>query len=200
MCVSVWRIWYLRNSFLFDSKVPDIKSTLGWCELFLSNYNSHGRITASPEHLADFWTPPNRGSFKLNCTSITNFRNRKTGIGLVIIDHIGFIVSSCSLFLDEGLDHITANSVAILRGLIFGKNCCLLPLYVESDATTVVSMINSENHLHSKCGNIVKDIIGLMKDLNIPTINLGSKGSYKPVSDQAKQALLRRKTFTWTSA
>ncbi|KAK3210998.1 hypothetical protein Dsin_015704 [Dipteronia sinensis] len=104
-------------------------------------------------------------------------------------------MSCCSIFLDAGLDHTTANSVAILRGLNFMKSRVFLPLYVESEASSVVSLMNSGNHLYSSCGNIVKDIIGPMNDLSIPTINHCKKGSFKLASDLAKQALLRKKNF-----
>ncbi|KAK3225336.1 hypothetical protein Dsin_005198 [Dipteronia sinensis] len=198
LCVYVWRIWYLRNSFLFDYKVTDIKSTIGLCKNCLSNYyNSYGKATASPEHLPGIWSPPNLGSFKLNCTAVTDSRNRKD---LVISDHVGLIMSCYSLFLNVGLDHITANYVAILRGLNFGKSRGFHPFYVESEATSIVSLINSGNHLYSSCGNIVKDIIGLMNDLSIPTMNHGKKGSFKPASDLAKQMLLWKRNFACASS
>ncbi|KAK3224596.1 hypothetical protein Dsin_004458 [Dipteronia sinensis] len=137
LCVIVWRTWYLRNSFLFNSKVSDIKSTLGWCKAFLSNYSScNGKDTAIPNHLPTILSPRLLGSFKINCSVVSDSRNMKSGIGIVIKNHDGLIMSYCSLFLDAGSAYLNANSVAILRGLHFGKTCGFL-LCVESDATKV---------------------------------------------------------------
>ncbi|KAK2636045.1 hypothetical protein Ddye_030837 [Dipteronia dyeriana] len=86
------------------------------------------------------------------------------------------VMSSCSLFLDNQMEFLAANSIAILNGFKFGKWCGLHPFSVESDATSVVSMINKWSHLYSSCGNIITGIISLMKDLGIPLIYLGKKG------------------------
>ncbi|KAK3194012.1 hypothetical protein Dsin_025322 [Dipteronia sinensis] len=118
--------------------------------------------------------------------AITDLRNRRTGFGIVIRNHDGFDLFSCSLFLDIGLDFLSVNLVSILRGLKLGKRCGLLPFCVESDAVNVVRMINGGCHLNSSCGNIICDIISLMKDLSIPSISLGKRRSNRAASNLAK--------------
>ncbi|KAK3206118.1 hypothetical protein Dsin_020164 [Dipteronia sinensis] len=201
LCAIVWRTWYSRNFFLFDSKRLDIQSILSWCKNFLSNYNnSNAKISTcsgSPDPVHSFWPPPNSGSFKINCMAITDSGNRSTGFGIVIRNHDGLVLSSCSLFLDTGLELLQGNLVAILKELNFGKRCGIFPFCVESNVVTVVRMINNGSHLNSSYGNIISDIPSLMKDLGIPFISLGKRGSNTAASDLAKQALLRRNDLAW---
>ncbi|KAK3219546.1 hypothetical protein Dsin_013516 [Dipteronia sinensis] len=201
LCVIVWRTWYSKNSFLFDSKRLDIQCILSWCKNFLSNYSiSNAKISTcsgSPDLVHSFWSPPNSGSFKINCMAITDSGNRSTGFGIVIRNHDGLVLSSYILFSDTGLEFLQGNLVAILRGLNFGKRCGFLPFYVESDAVTVVRMINNGSHLNSSCGNIICDITSLMKVLCILFISLGKRGSNTVASDLAKQALRRRNDLAW---
>ncbi|KAK3217998.1 hypothetical protein Dsin_011968 [Dipteronia sinensis] len=131
-------------------------------------------------HVRREWTDSHLGS----PGTFTNFmdftygnsrRNMKSGIGIVIKNHDGLIMSYCNLFLDAGLAYLNANSDANIRGLNFGKTCGFLLLCVESDATKVVSMVNSGNHWYSSYGNIISDIISLMGDLGISSIIPGKK-------------------------
>ena len=95
------------------------------------------------------------------------------------------------------MDFMSANAVAILKGIQFGKVCGLLPFFVESDATNVVNLINIGIPMNSSCGNIVSDILNIMEELGLPSISSGKKGSNKAAYALANQALLRRKDLIW---
>ncbi|KAK2656966.1 hypothetical protein Ddye_010018 [Dipteronia dyeriana] len=181
--MALQRTWYSRNSSLFKSKGFNVKSTLDWCKTFLRTYSCSNIKTSSCYGtlgiLPAIWAPLVLGSFKINCLAISDFGNRRTGSGIVIRNHDGLVMSSCSLFLDNWLEFLAANSIVILKGLKFCKWCGLHTFCVEYDVANVVSMINNGSHLNSICGNIICDIISLMKDLGIPSISLGKKGLNK---------------------
>ncbi|TXG66335.1 hypothetical protein EZV62_007610 [Acer yangbiense] len=143
------------------------------------------------------WLPPAPNLFKINCRVVTDFVNRRTGLGIIIRNHGGIVLASCSLFQESGMDFMSANSVAILKGFQFGKHCGLLPFCVESDAANVVSLINLGGHSNSACGNIVSDILEIMKELGFSFILAGKKGSNKPAIALARQALLRKSDLIW---
>ena len=131
------------------------------------------------------------GSFKINCRAVSDLVNRRTGLGILIRNHGGQVLYSCSLFLDVGLDFVSANVVAILKGFQLGKHCGLFPFCVESDASTVVSQFYQRNHSSSGCGIIVSDILSIMNDLGLSVVSVGRKGSNKAAFALAHQALSR---------
>ncbi|KAK2638913.1 hypothetical protein Ddye_026708 [Dipteronia dyeriana] len=138
-----------------------------------------------------------QGSFEINCVAISYFGKGRTGFGIVIRIHDGFVMSSCSLFLDNWLEFLSATSITILKRLKFGKWCGLHPFSVESDAASVVSMINNGSHLNCSCGNIIIDTNSLMKDLDILSISLEKKGLCKAASVLSNQALFWMNDQTW---
>ncbi|KAK4859581.1 hypothetical protein QYF36_007930 [Acer negundo] len=118
-------------------------------------------------------------------------------MGILIRDHGGTVLSSCSLFLDTGLDFVSSIAFAILKGVQFGKCCGLLPLCVESDSSMVVKLINLRNHSSSGCGNIVSDILTNMSDMGLSSISAGKKGSKKAAFALAYKALSRGNDLFW---
>ncbi|TXG63928.1 hypothetical protein EZV62_010922 [Acer yangbiense] len=171
LCIIVWRSWG-RNDAISSSPVDNVP-------------------------LPTFWSPHPLDSFKINCSAISDIRNRRTGFGIVFRNHEGSVLFSTSLFLDSALHFAPANLLAILRGLKFGNMCGLLPLSVESDVAIAVNMINNDSHLTSSSGNIIRDIIRLMNVNGISSILLGNKGSNRVASDLAKRALQCRKDHAW---
>ncbi|TXG58333.1 hypothetical protein EZV62_016162 [Acer yangbiense] len=158
LCTIVWRTWFIRNSLLFHSKRPDFLCSIGWCKSFLFDFNSRNDKNTLPScssvPMGFTWSPPILDRFKVKCRAVTNLVSRRTGLGIIIRNRGGIVLSSCSLFLDSGMDFLSANAVAILKGVQFGKYCGLLPFCVESDASNVVNLINLRNHANSRCGNI----------------------------------------------
>ncbi|KAI9156110.1 hypothetical protein LWI28_000712 [Acer negundo] len=108
----------------------DLKFTVVWCKDFWSSFNkSNVLIPSSPSSpvllpsswspvpLPSSWSPPNFGLLKINCRAISDMRNRKIWFGIVIRNHIGIPLLTCSLFLNSGIEFLTANSIAIFKGL-----------------------------------------------------------------------------------
>ncbi|KAK2646527.1 hypothetical protein Ddye_021722 [Dipteronia dyeriana] len=81
------------------------------------------------------------------------------GIGIIIRDHLGGVLASCSLPVVAVVSPDVTEATAILRGFIFTKESGLLPCVMESDAQVVVNMINSKNAPLSDIGIIIRDII-----------------------------------------
>ncbi|KAK3206117.1 hypothetical protein Dsin_020163 [Dipteronia sinensis] len=80
------------------------------------------------------------------------------------IDHKGTVLASCYKYL-------IANSMAILKGLQFGKACCReSPVCVESDDTAIMKLINDTSHLNSDCGVILSDIASISNHLSISSV------------------------------
>ncbi|KAK3228810.1 hypothetical protein Dsin_000691 [Dipteronia sinensis] len=104
------------------------------------------------------WTPPDQGSYKINCKAIIGSRGGGIALGIVIRNASGPVMASCSLRLAAGVDIWAANSLAVLKSFQFGNDCVLIPFVIESDAKRVVDWINNSSHLNSIYGTILGEI------------------------------------------
>ncbi|TXG66754.1 hypothetical protein EZV62_008029 [Acer yangbiense] len=193
--------WYNRNSFLFNGNKVDTKFTFGWSEKILSSFSRNStKLPAAidfPARSPPIWSPPNIGSFKINCIAIPDVRSRKTGIGVTIRNHNGCSVFSCCLLLNAGLHYLTTSSVAILKGLMVGNSLGLLPCSIESDIGFIVNLINSRSHSNFGGGNIICDIINILERVGISSVSLGKKGANKEVSKLARLTLSSGLDHAW---
>ncbi|TXG72698.1 hypothetical protein EZV62_001277 [Acer yangbiense] len=155
------------------------------------------RLLLSSVPMVSNWSPPIQNPFKINCRAVTNFANRSTGLGIIIRNHSGDILSSCSFFQDSGMDFMSANAVAILKGYQLGKDCGLSFFCVESDTVNVVNLVNFGNHANSGCGNIVSDILDIMLEMGHSSVLAGKKGTNKLTVTLARQALSRKSNLVW---
>ncbi|TXG61249.1 hypothetical protein EZV62_012612 [Acer yangbiense] len=184
----------IRKDSIFNQPLVGAQNFL---DDFRSKNDNSTFLPRPPDLLADIWSPSNLNSFKINCMAIIDFVNRRSGIGIVTRNHDGIVLSSCSLFQDSGMDFVSANAVAILKGIQFGKNYGLLPFCVESDATNVVKLINLGIPVNSRYGNIVSDIHNIMIEQSLSFISSGKKGSNKTAYALARHALLHKKDLIW---
>ena len=63
--------------------------------------------------------------FKINCDAAVNEFEGCIGLGIVIRDHTGFIMASCSLKMARCFDAKMVEIMAIYRGLVFNRDCGL---------------------------------------------------------------------------
>ncbi|KAI9161460.1 hypothetical protein LWI28_017684 [Acer negundo] len=196
LCTIVWRNWFIRNSLLFNTKPPEFQSTIEWCKKILVDFRrrngSSPGLVSSVDSLEVSWSPPLLASFKVNCRASTDFVSKTSGIGIVIRNHIGCVLSSNSLFQDSGSDFMSANAIAILKAIQFVKNCGLVRFYVESDATNVVNLINLDSPVNCCWGNIVGDIHVIMSEQGLSSITF-DKAAYM----LDRQALRSKKDIIW---
>ncbi|KAK3205554.1 hypothetical protein Dsin_019600 [Dipteronia sinensis] len=89
------------------------------------------------------WKPPSDGFYKVNINASLDVANHGIGIGLVIRDHQGFVMASSSQRLEVCFSPQIAEAMAIKRGIQFAFDTGLVLVVVESDALSVVKMVNA---------------------------------------------------------
>ncbi|KAK3204684.1 hypothetical protein Dsin_018730, partial [Dipteronia sinensis] len=202
LCIIIWRVLFMRNSYVHNGKSQDLSKVFVWSKNFHSNYKFTASPTScnlvSPTQCATSWRPPDPNVFKINSMAITDVKACKIGIGIVIRDHTCSVLASRCQYLNASYNRVTANAMAILKGLHFGIACCgESPVCVESEATTVVKWINDASHLASDCGVILTDIATILNRLGISSVLPGSSRTNKVALGLAKKALTQKKDFTW---
>ncbi|KAL5774840.1 hypothetical protein ACOSP7_012397 [Xanthoceras sorbifolium] len=83
------------------------------------------------------------------------------GLGVVIRDSKGLVMLSSSRNLDACYSPNIAEAKAILFGMQLAIDSGLLPAVVESDSSSVISLINAKNSIFTDIGSILADIFDL---------------------------------------
>ncbi|KAK3230181.1 hypothetical protein Dsin_002062 [Dipteronia sinensis] len=136
--VTIWKVWCMRNFFLYERKRHDVLEAISWGKDFLGQFQRRDSTTTDkivrPSLNVAHWKPPDQGSYKINCKVIIDDRGGWIEIGIFIRNALGLVMASCSLRFAAGVDVWAANSLAILKSFQFGSECGLFPFDIESEA------------------------------------------------------------------
>ncbi|KAK3228428.1 hypothetical protein Dsin_000309 [Dipteronia sinensis] len=141
-----------------------------WVRSFLSDYKEcASKLISTPREripVDNIWRPQDIGLYKVNCDAAVNVSTCTIGIGIVIRDSTGFVLVACSQKkIVASYFAQLAETVAILKGFQFAKDCGLTPFFLESDAVVVVKWINEGSHFNLACGVILSDISKLSLEM-----------------------------------
>ncbi|KAK0594791.1 hypothetical protein LWI29_000556 [Acer saccharum] len=136
-CVSIWRVWFLRNDAVHNAKVAPVGDVVPWAMAFRDEFqNANGGASSSsgPRSLvANSWRPQDRGHFKANSNAALDLIHGKVGVGINIRNHLGEVLASCAQPILAALPPALAKATTILRGFIFASESGILPCTIESD-------------------------------------------------------------------
>ncbi|KAK2648953.1 hypothetical protein Ddye_016442 [Dipteronia dyeriana] len=106
------------------------------------------------------WQPPNENLYKLKLDVAINERNRRVGVGwLVVCNHLGWLMASSAQRVNAWYYSQVVEAVTVLRVVKFAMDSRLLPIVLESNALGVINMINTGSHCLANIGLIVGDNI-----------------------------------------
>ncbi|KAL5776794.1 hypothetical protein ACOSP7_009720 [Xanthoceras sorbifolium] len=105
------------------------------------------------------WQAPSPNWFKINLDAALDFKHKRVGFGIVIRDCHGQVVAALAQRYPLLVSVEVAEAMAIFRGLQFATEMGIGPLVMESDASTLISLIKVENPPLSDVGLVISDII-----------------------------------------
>ncbi|KAK3210746.1 hypothetical protein Dsin_015452 [Dipteronia sinensis] len=192
-CVISWRIWFLRNSYVHNDSKISCFDVIWWSRNFVAECQSLVSVKEPnlmvANGIAACWRPPMVGSYKINCSAVTKVGNRRVGIGILIRNDSGLVMTSCSQVIEASFDGQVAGIMAVYRGILFNKDCRLEPCVMESDKVGAVGLILKTNPLDSKCGAILVEIANMMALCNGMTITAIPNLANRVAQGLATQAL-----------
>ncbi|KAK3204477.1 hypothetical protein Dsin_018523 [Dipteronia sinensis] len=113
------------------------------------------------------WRPPKLGFFKANSGIALDLLKGNVGVGIIIGDHVGGVLASCSQPIDAALCPAVAETTAILRGFIFAREAGLLP-YANMAAHGLVkfglSLVDALFRMEETPGCVTPVILGECPD------------------------------------
>jgi len=105
------------------------------------------------------WTPPFSGFYKLNVDAAGPLEEGKWDIGVVVRHNEGVVVAASCWQIFSLLDSEVAEALAMRKGLEFAKDMCFINLIAESDASNVISALNTHQQSSTYVGSTIKDCI-----------------------------------------
>ncbi|KAK3189096.1 hypothetical protein Dsin_028657 [Dipteronia sinensis] len=159
----------MRNSLVHKSSKPDYSDEVWWSRNFAAEYQATSLVKdkglmGSYKRLSR-WQAPTNGFYKVNCCAISDIGSYRVGIGIVIRDGSGQVMASCCQFLEAAFDSHVAAIMAIFRGMLFSKDCGLIPGVLESDNTVAMERVLDNNFLNASFCTILYEIADLRSQL-----------------------------------
>ncbi|XP_042962749.1 uncharacterized protein LOC122297028 [Carya illinoinensis] len=155
-----WGLWYRRNKFIYDNSFLQFSSVVSTALSMQSDFKKAQLLESSSRDTPRvlIWKPPPQGSLKMNVDGATFGEIDKAGIGLVLRDHEGNVLMTCSK-----IEHAVANSefieaTAVLRGLQFGLQWGINKLVMESDCLFLINVLNSSSECLSDFAYVIDEI------------------------------------------
>ncbi|KAK2638580.1 hypothetical protein Ddye_026375 [Dipteronia dyeriana] len=108
------------------------------------------------------WMPSEDGLYKANCDVSINRSKRRIGIGIVIRDHKGRVMASCSQSLNVNLSLKAAKLTAVLKSILFSLDYGLASSSFGLDEACIVKWILDCSYRESVFGLILEDIDSLV--------------------------------------
>ncbi|KAK3193195.1 hypothetical protein Dsin_024505 [Dipteronia sinensis] len=123
--------------------------------------------------------------------------NGKIGIGVIIKDSRGEVLASGAQTIYASLSALTAEDLAVFRGLIFARDSGLSPGIIEFDAQLVVNLINSGNIPLSVIGLIIHDINQVLSNFPSCRVSFVARLANMAAHSLAKYGLLIASDLFW---
>ena len=165
LCICLWKVWSLRNVAVHDPNSIREVDIVEWARCFINEIHSVNPVIAIPAkafpHSIPIWKPPDPGMYKINSDVVLDMVGHMVGLGVVIRNSDGLVMSSSSQKITTTFFPQVAEAVAISRGLQLAIDSGLTPCMLESDAEVVVKWINNVVPLCSEIGNVISDILVL---------------------------------------
>ncbi|KAK2661119.1 hypothetical protein Ddye_007652 [Dipteronia dyeriana] len=136
--------------------------------------------------------PPSLGLFKINTDVALSSRDKTTGLGVVIRDSDGRVMSSLCGNVGGCYEPHDADVMAILCGLQHTLETGLFPASLESVSLSLVILIKAKEIPNSKVGMIIHDILNLFDNACFIFCDCVPRSANKVAHGHAKLVLAYR--------
>ncbi|KAL5737904.1 hypothetical protein ACOSP7_030665 [Xanthoceras sorbifolium] len=120
------------------------------------------------------WLSPTMGLVKMNCDAAIDEGRQLIGFGVILRDHAGRVLCSSWQRVFAGCSPAIVEASAIFKGLHFALDIGVSLGLIESDASSVVDLINSPTVSFADIALVILDIKSLL--VNFPNCSV----SYVP--------------------
>ena len=120
-------------------------------KVWLADYHARQVISDIPvqqnQHPRKHWKPPPSEFFKINFEDVVFHHEKKSGIGVVIRDHRGLVIASCSKSVHQELCSDDIEATAAGWALAFALEIRVKRAVLEGDSLNVIKGLMEEERL-----------------------------------------------------
>ncbi|XP_021828043.1 uncharacterized protein LOC110768577 [Prunus avium] len=117
-----------------------------------------------------FGVVPPEGFYKLNVNGATDNAIGLHSIGAIVRNEYGVFMGSLAMQSPHGVSILATELQAIYRGVLFATVAGFFPLFIETDSSEAVMMINSWETIWATVGNIVDDVRDLFVQFSLKEV------------------------------
>ncbi|KAL0004830.1 hypothetical protein SO802_012391 [Lithocarpus litseifolius] len=159
--VTAWTIWNQRNRVRLNQPADALHQLAHLSKAWLEDYQGRQVTTATPVQQGlqsvTHWKPPPSDFYKINFDGAVFPNEKKTGVGVVIRDHRGWVIASCSKLIHQQLDCSEIEAFAAGWALSFALDVGVNRAVLEGDSWSVIKGLMEEERLLTPLGLLIED-------------------------------------------
>jgi hypothetical protein len=119
------------------------------------------------------------------------------GVGVIVRDHVGSVLAAQCSVQKYILDPTTAEAIGARLGAELGQNLGLHSIFLEGDASAVITALRMEDADFSKFGNVILETREILKGLSLWNVNFVLREGNNAVHLLAKLAVNQELNQVW---
>ncbi|KAF4389856.1 hypothetical protein G4B88_024137 [Cannabis sativa] len=117
------------------------------------------------------WSPPPLGSFMINTDASLIEGKPGCGLGVIIRDHLGELVTAATDYIPGCLSVLMAETLAIRLAMKLAASRSLQNIFIASDNQSVITALKGQTRFNTDWGKILEDCIIASKNFNTLSFN-----------------------------
>ncbi|KAK3189322.1 hypothetical protein Dsin_028883 [Dipteronia sinensis] len=138
-----------------------------WCLCWKKFWAANEKISTGcpPSFRLDMWKAPCEGFLKINTNAAIDRERQVVGVGIIVQNHLGRVIASSSQWISASYSPLTAEAVAVLRGIALAVATGLVPFVLETDTLGLVNLVKAGMPNQADVGLVIGDIIGRLREV-----------------------------------
>uniref|UniRef100_A0A803PWX1 Reverse transcriptase domain-containing protein n=1 Tax=Cannabis sativa TaxID=3483 RepID=A0A803PWX1_CANSA len=193
-----WNLWYIRNSVNHGGHKPQASAILDWCSKFLHEFRENNvAVQVGQRREEAKWTPPRRGSFKVNVDAGIKAGENLAGLSSVVRDHEGRVMVAATRFVEKKTSPLQGELQAILLGIQTGIQRNLPSFSVESDCLQAVNLVMKEEEGCRDVDGLIAQIKELLQHDRVAGVFFVFREANQVAHVLANDALINKASAMW---
>ncbi|KAF4358383.1 hypothetical protein G4B88_008543 [Cannabis sativa] len=196
-----WLIWFRRNKCIFQNKDIDDSIWIPWAMEMLEMHlaaapkDSHQKPTQDKV----CWSPPPLGSFMINTDASLIEGKPGCGLGFIIRDHLGELVTAATEYIPGCLSVLMAETLAIRLAMKLAASRSLQNILIASDNQSVITALKGQTRFNTDWGKILEDCTIASKHFNTLSFNFTPRKCNNVAHCLANWSRVAHVSDVWTS-
>ncbi|XP_062088335.1 uncharacterized protein LOC133794908 [Humulus lupulus] len=191
-----WSLWNARNDIVWQQRTSSVeyivKSARIYLDQWLKAQDNNFFLSLGPTYPGDgleLWTKPDVNSVKINIDAAIFTNECKLGLGAVVRDHQGVVLTYRSWCKQGNLQPDVAEAMGLKEVLSWIKNAQWQRVVIEMDSLVVVQAVRSSIYMPSVFGSIINDCKLLLSELSFVSLFFVKRSANKAAHTVARAAL-----------